>query len=151
MQVATNTIKSLKIEKDSLNFEVNQHINYLKSWTERFNDEQEITEQFTRLKLKRFKENKFSGSISFTYPSGTPYLTGSLVQGKERGLWAYYKQDQSISLMYDHPLVCVGSQCCDGSFSSSLGRGTCSWHGGVCAILYKHQVRVLNIDGVPQN
>jgi len=38
-------------------------------------------------------------------------------------------------------LLCVspaeaGSRCCDGTYSSSQGSGTCSWHGGVCPTSY---------------
>lgn len=28
---------------------------------------------------------------------------------------------------------CPITTCCDGTCSSSVGRGTCSWHGGVCS------------------
>jgi len=33
--------------------------------------------------------------------------------------------------------VDAGSSCCDGTYSSSEGSGTCSWHGGVCETTYK--------------
>lgn len=31
----------------------------------------------------------------------------------------------------------VGANCCDGSESSSVGSGTCSWHDGVCSWQYQ--------------
>lgn len=31
----------------------------------------------------------------------------------------------------------IGANCCDGSDSSSVGSGTCSWHEGVCSWQYK--------------
>jgi hypothetical protein len=32
--------------------------------------------------------------------------------------------------------VDAGSNCCDGTYSSSEGRGTCSYHGGVCETMF---------------
>ena len=34
------------------------------------------------------------------------------------------------------PSVDAGSRCCDGTSSSSIGPGTCSWQGGVCGTTY---------------
>ena len=36
--------------------------------------------------------------------------------------------------------VDAGSNCCDGTYSSSEGSGTCSWHGGVCNTTYTPSV-----------
>ena len=35
----------------------------------------------------------------------------------------------------------VGANCCDGSESSSVGSGTCSWHDGVCSWQYQSFVQ----------
>jgi hypothetical protein len=146
------TDKNLILVKqiDSLNSllkEAEKEISFLEN---RFNDESAIAEQFALLEMNRLKTRKFSGKISHFYPNGNKYIQGTLVNGDERGRWEYYNIDKSINVIYDYPLVCVGSQCCDGTTSSSVGRGTCSWHGGVCATLYEYRKRYLNIGGEPQ-
>jgi hypothetical protein len=41
----------------------------------------------------------------------------------------------------------IGANCCDGSESTSVGSGTCSWHTGVCYWKYKSFIEnpMLNI------
>lgn len=138
-----NQLDSLK----NLLEQANSQINYLEG---RFNDESEVTKQYVRFKLTYLKDNKHNGSISFIYPNGNAYIQGFLNQGEERGKWEFFNMDRSIDQIYDHPLVCVGSKCCDGTTSYSTGRGTCSWHGGVCATLFEYKKRYLNIGGVAQ-
>jgi hypothetical protein len=145
-----NQNKLLIKKLDSLNLLIKEARNEIMYLENRFNDESAITEQYSLLKINRLVEQKHSGKISYSYPNGNVYVQGTLNNGNERGLWEYYNIDKSINVIYDYPLVCVGSQCCDGTTSSSVGRGTCSWHGGVCATLYEYRKRYLNIAGIQQ-
>jgi|LakMenEpi03Aug12_release.lakeMendotaPanAssembly.Ray.scaffolds.fasta_scaffold918895_1 hypothetical protein len=148
LQVGRNSL--LNKQLDSLNSILKLANGEIKFLENRFNDEKAITEQYVQLKMNGLVGRKYSGKVSFLYPKGNLYVQGTLVNGNERGRWEYYNIDKSVNVIYDYPLVCVGSQCCDGTTSSSVGRGTCSWHGGVCAILYEYRKRYLNIGGEPQ-
>lgn len=148
LKVNQNALLIKKI--DSLNSLIKDSKNEIIYLENKFNDESAITEQYSLLKIKKLVKRKYSGKISYLYPSGHLYVQGTLNNGNERGLWEYYNLDKSINVIYDYPLVCVGSQCCDGTTSSSVGKGTCSWHGGVCANLYEYRKRYLNIAGIPQ-
>lgn len=106
---------------------------------ETFEDQKSLFNLVIEKKINDLKLNKFSGDVILKYPSGKTKVKGYLIDGEERERWFYYYDNGKVEKEYYYKKIIIGSKCCDGTTSNSVGRGSCSHHGGVCSIIYDFQ------------
>jgi hypothetical protein len=135
---SNDKIKDLNLIVENLNLNLN-NIN------EDLNNEEIISTKYNNYYIDNLKKKKVSGAFNTYFSNGKINTSGYLVNGEERGNWIKYNYDGKIIRKYHYSYECIGALCYDGSKSSSTGRGTCSWHGGVNEWLYDY----VRIDTYP--
>lgn len=118
----------LKTEISELNNQLEYHLSN--------QGPENIVKDYYQLRYEYFQFNHLTGVIKVEYPNGQLYANGQFEKGEESGTWKFYHSNGQLSRKYHYKNNICGSQCCDGTTSSSVGRGTCSWHGGVCGLRY---------------
>lgn len=142
--------KSL-IQKNNLEQKIdsiNKEVNVLRVENSRLNNllqnEDYLSQVLNEKKFQSFKQNGFTGNISFEGIFGYKSIRGQLVKGEERGVWFYEKYNGEKEV-YKWISTRVGAICRDGNRSYATGRGACSHHGGVDYWLNEYQrIKVSN-------
>jgi hypothetical protein len=126
-------IERQKAKIDSLNLKIIEVRNSI-------NDEFLLSQKYNDLQLEKLYDRGFSGNFILRDIHGNKTLSGTLQNGKERGIWTYYDNGEEIR-KFEYVRVRSGATCRDGSTSYATGRGACSWHGGVAFWNYSYERR----------
>jgi cell division protein FtsB len=128
-----SALEKQKDKIDALKLEINEIKNSL-------NDEFLLSQKYNDLQLEKLYNRGFTGNFVLRDIHGNKTLSGTLQNGKERGIWTYYDSGEEIS-KFEYVRVRSGATCRDGSTSYATGRGACSWHGGVAFWNYSYERR----------